>query len=253
MLDFIERIRTTREGTLLEVQLPDPTTGGLTRFDLERLTLALNTASHDPSIGAVLLTGGTVRFCDGLAIEEFTEAEWLGDLAEALRGCFKAFAQLEVPLIAAVSGNATGFGMTMLLHADAVVIADTAVLRAPFVDLGLVPEAGATFLAAPRMGYLDAVRLFCLGEAVPAEEARFLGLVSDVVPAQLVAATARKKAAQFARRSDGTLRRTRALLKGQLRPLLQRIDLEVDVSHDRLRNPTLRTRLGKLAAFARRS
>ena len=71
------------------------------------------------------------------------------------------------PMIAAVDGLAVGVGITMLLHCDLVYATPAASLRTPFVDLGLVQEAGSSVLRRRRgWAIARAFELFCLGEAV---------------------------------------------------------------------------------------
>jgi enoyl-CoA hydratase/carnithine racemase len=68
------------------------------------------------------------------------------------------------PLIAAVNGVGVGIGLTVLLHCDAVYIAEGARLRAPFVTLGVVPEAASSFLLPLLLGHRKAVEMFYTAE-----------------------------------------------------------------------------------------
>ena len=117
------------------------------------------------------------------------------------------------PMIAAVDGLAIGIGTTMLLHCDLVYATPTASLRTPFLDLGLVQEAGSSLLAPERMGYPRAFELICLGEPFSAERAHHAGLVNAIVPADKLEETAVKAARRLAAKPRHALMTSRRLLK----------------------------------------
>ncbi len=94
----------------------------------------------------------------------------------------RALAVNELPLIAAVHGNAIGIGTTMLLHCDVVLAEEGTRFLMPFVDLGLVPEAASSLLLPRLAGRRRAARYLLLGEPFGPEEAAEFGLVSKVVP-----------------------------------------------------------------------
>ena len=83
----------------------------------------------------------------------------------------RALAATEVPLIAAVHGNAVGIGTTMLLHCDLVLAEEGSRFVMPFVDLGLVPEAASSLILPRLAGRRAAARHLLLGEPFGAEEA----------------------------------------------------------------------------------
>ena len=93
-------------------------------------------------------------------------------------------------MIAAVDGLAIGVGTTMLLHCDLVYATPAASLRTPFLDLGLIQEAGSTITAPARIGYPRAFEMICLGEPFSAERALQAGLINAIVPADQLEATA---------------------------------------------------------------
>jgi enoyl-CoA hydratase/carnithine racemase len=83
-------------------------------------------------------------------------------------------------LLAAVNGVGVGIGMTMLAYCDVAVIARSARLRAPFVPLGVAPEAASSVTFAAQMGWQRAARVLLSGAWVTAEEAVAYGLASEV-------------------------------------------------------------------------
>jgi enoyl-CoA hydratase/carnithine racemase len=118
------------------------------------------------------------------------------------------------PMIAAVDGLAIGIGTTMLLHCDLVYATPAASLRTPFLDLGLVQEAGSSILGPERMGYPRAFELICLGEPFSAERAFQAGLVNAIVPADKLEETAMKAARRLAAKPRHALMTARRLLRG---------------------------------------
>ncbi len=122
-----------------------------------------------------------------------------------------ALARCELPLVAAVQGNAVGVGTTMLMHCDHVVAASDARFSTPFVGLGLVPEAASSLIAPRLMGHARAFSLLVMGRPLNAEEAKAAGLVNTVVAPEAVEAEAMKAAREIAALPpQGVLRRAPA-------------------------------------------
>jgi enoyl-CoA hydratase/carnithine racemase len=105
---------------------------------------------------------------------------------------------VDKPLIAGVQGHAVGIGLTMLLHADIVILCRTARLSAPFAQLGLVPEVASSRLLPSRIWRAKANEIFLLGKALDASEAKRLGLANSVVEAGTASEEALKIGAQIA-------------------------------------------------------
>jgi len=150
-------------------------------------------------VAAHLFIGSRGLFTAGNDINEFLErsrgkADLTGPIVQFIRG----LPLVKKPMIAAVDGLAVGIGTTMLLHCDLVYATPAASFRTPFLDLGLVPEAGSSLLAPMRMGYQRAFELLALGEPFTAERAREAGLVNAIVPAESLEAIARLAAMQLA-------------------------------------------------------
>src|SRR5438477_5328512 len=149
----------------------------------------------------------------------------------------RALAACETPVVAAVQGNCVGIGTTMLLHSDLVIADESARFSLPFVDLGLVPEAGSSLLLPRLAGRRRAARYLLLGEAFGVDEALAIGLVShrassgqlDRVFSDVVAALLAKPA--------GALRDTQRLLRhGAQDEILERMQLESRFFAERLQS-----------------
>ena len=117
-------------------------------FDAELWGLfrdALNSASDDPDISSVVVTGSSNTFSSGVDLSSMM-GDGGAEYEEPFETCIDALINFKKPLIAAVEGAAVGGGATILLHFDAVFIAPNAKIRYPFSDLGLAPEVGSSFL-----------------------------------------------------------------------------------------------------------
>jgi 2-(1,2-epoxy-1,2-dihydrophenyl)acetyl-CoA isomerase len=132
---------------------------------------------------AVLLTATGRAFCSGadLAGDGGISAN-LGETLETYyHPLFERLASLDIPVVSAVNGPAVGAGAALALAADIVVMARSAYFQLGFVNIGLVPDAGATWLIAKSAGRAKALEMALLGERLSAEEARDAGLVARVV------------------------------------------------------------------------
>jgi len=126
----------------------------------------------------------------------------------------------------------------MLLHCDLVYAAPNARLQLPFVNLGLVPEAGSSLLLPALAGYQRAAELLLLGEPFDAHKAKELGLVTEVVAEDQLLDTAMAQAKKLAGKPAASLRLTKRLMKqGQMAAVLQQIKLESEEFGQRLNSP----------------
>src|SRR5262249_27618641 len=112
-----------------------------------------------------------------------------------------------------VHGVAVGVGTTWLPHCDFVYAGESARFQAPFVNLALVPEFASSYLLPLQLGYHAAAELILLAQPIDAVRAAHFGLVTRVVPDQVLLATAREVAAKLAEKPIAALRTSKSLLK----------------------------------------
>ena len=125
----------------------------------------------------------------------------------------KSLAEMDKPVVAAVRGRAVGIGLTLLLHCDMVVVAEDALLSAPFINLALAPEAASSLLLPLTIGHQRAFEVFALGEPIDGRTALAWGLASRAVPAAEVDAAADDLAARLAARAPNSIRKTKRLMR----------------------------------------
>jgi len=144
----------------------------------------------DDSVRCLVLTGGHERFASGADLRELARTTPGELLTAAKDAAWQRIFAFPKPLVAAVAGPALGGGCELALSCDVVVAADDAVLGQPEIRLGIMPGAGGTQRWARAAGRYRAAVVSLMAETVDAWEARDLGLVAEVVPAErlLVAA-----------------------------------------------------------------
>lgn len=174
---------------------------------------ALQSARTDASVRVVLFTGTGDSFTSGNDVRDFMDTPPTGEDSPVFQFLL-ALAACEKPIVVAVNGTAVGIGVTMLLHADIVYVADTATLRMPFTTLGVCVEGGASLLLPRMAGHARAAELLLFGEAFDARTALEVGLCARVVPAAELGAFAAERARILAQeRPLGSLLVTKRLMK----------------------------------------
>ncbi|MCE9687053.1 enoyl-CoA hydratase-related protein [Shewanella sp. AS16] len=178
----------------------------------KQLTEYLIAGEADNDIRAFMIHGQQNCFTSGNDVADFLKNSDLGPNHPAVRFLF-CLLELKKPLVAAVSGAAVGIGTTLLLHCDLVYADETAQFQLPFVNLALVPEAGASLLLPELVGYQKAAELLLLGDSFDANTAHELRLVNALVAPDALLAHALDKAKRLAAQPPQALQATRQLMR----------------------------------------
>lgn len=215
---------------------------------------AIESAADNAAIRLITLEGQGEDFTAGNDLGDFLQAmpaPGSGDDLPVWR-LLRALVRNQVPVIAAVHGNAVGIGTTMLFHCDFVLAEEGCRFVMPFVDLGLVPEAASSLLFPRLAGRRRAARHLLLGEPFGAAEAYEMGLASHVVPqGQLKGALAGVVAALLAKPPEA-MRQTQALLRREdTQEILERMELENGHFAERLQSAEVKQAI--TAFFAARA
>lgn len=191
-------------------------TGDVATLTINRPAL-LNAVSHqtlaemtdavdrvrDEAIRALLITGAGRAFSSGadLSPRSGTGAS-RSDMGQALELAFnpllERLVRLPVPVVAAVNGAAAGAGCSLALAADIVIAGSSGYFLQAFVNIGLVPDVGSTWLLPRLVGKARATAMMMLGERIPAATALEWGLIHQVVEDDALIETARAMAARLA-------------------------------------------------------
>lgn len=182
----------------------------------EELGAVVAQVRDDESVQAVLLTGAGGAFCSGGDITSMLDTSQGGmawrERIRRLHRWFPELVNLEKPVIAAVDGPAFGAGFSLALAADFILATPRTSFCAVFGRMGLVPDLGAMHLLPRIVGLQRAKELVFSARTLPAEEAKALGIVYDIVPETNLLAQARSLAARFGHASTAALGMTKSIM-----------------------------------------
>ena len=172
---IFETIRTARDGDVLTITLNRP----------ERLNAAPPAmfdeigAALDALDGAraVLIHGEGRAFCSGADLQGRGEGGPFEALTQSYNPTMLKLARLPVPIVSAVSGPAAGIGCSLALAADFCIAGESAYFLQAFVNIGLVPDGGASWMLARLVGKARATEMMLLGERVHGPKAAEWGLI----------------------------------------------------------------------------
>ena len=164
------------------------------------LTETFHALHEDAAIRAVILCGAGRGFCAGSDIGAMLQTTGPAARARLQRrhAAVQAVYRIEKPVIAAVQGPAAGIGFSLAMASDLIVAAEGAYFQQAFTNVGLVPDGGAIFFMAQRMGLARAKDLVITGRRLGAREALDWGIINRVVPDDALMAEARALAADLA-------------------------------------------------------
>jgi 2-(1,2-epoxy-1,2-dihydrophenyl)acetyl-CoA isomerase len=179
-------LRVEAAAATIELNRPDALNAWTEQLG-EDLSDAVRSVSTDAAVRAVMITGAGRAFSSGADLkEERGSGNGIPDMSERLKALYNPIIlgvrEMPKPVVAAVNGPAAGIGCSLALACDLVVAGESAYFLLAFVNIGLVPDGGATATVPARAGLARAAEMSMLGERVPAQQALEWGLVNRVVP-----------------------------------------------------------------------
>ncbi|MGF1659564.1 MAG: enoyl-CoA hydratase-related protein [Rubrimonas sp.] len=178
---------------------------------------ALERASAEARVA--VLTGAGAGFCAGQDLGDaasLADIDLEGVLRDEYEPLLRAIADAPIPVIAAVNGAAAGAGANLALAADVVIAARSAVFVEAFARIGLIPDAGGTWLLPRLVGLPRAMGMCLFAEPIPAGRAAEWGLIWEVVEDDQLDGRATDLAARLARGPAAAYARTKKALRAGL-------------------------------------
>lgn len=168
----------------------------LTAPMVAEILAAMDAFEADDGVGAIVVTGTPPAFCAGANLGNLAEAsgESLGTIYEG----FLRIARSPLPTLAAVNGAAVGAGMNLALGCDVRIVADRAKLDTRFLQLGIHPGGGHTWMLRRIAGPQAAMAAVIFGQVLDGAEAERVGLAYKSVPGESLLEVAHEFAARAA-------------------------------------------------------
>jgi len=149
---------------------------------IREIISALKNVQSDRNIGVIVIAGaGDRAFSAGVDIKEHLPDK-IDATLESFHKMFHVMAEINKPIIAVVNGLALGGGCELALASDIVIASDKSQFGQPEISVGAIPTV-ATVLLPKLIGRKKAFELIFTGDIISAQEAKEIGLVNKVVPA----------------------------------------------------------------------
>lgn len=201
---------------------------------IDAIVAACDEINQNLDIRVVILTGAGSAFCSGGNVKDMRDKSGMfagsGDeLADNYRNGIqripKAFAALEVPVIAAINGPAVGAGCDLTCMCDIRIASSHAKFAESFIKVGIIPGDGGAWFLPRIIGISRATQMALTGQMIDAKTALEWHLVSEIVKHDALLIRAHELASQIADHSPRVLRETKRLLKlGQTMDLPELLD-----------------------------
>ena len=212
----------------------------ITKAMYQGLADSLKDAADNPETKVIVLYTHGDNFTAGNDLADFLQDPSMDEDSPVYQ-FLQALVCCPLPVIAAVKGFAIGIGSTMLLHCEQVFAAPDAVFAMPFVNLGLVPEAGASLLLPRLIGYRQAADILMTGDSFSAEAAQQAGFISQVAGQGVdVNELAMAYAETLSQKPRSSLVETKRLLRKDSEPLQDRLHDELAAFIQALEGPAAR-------------
>jgi enoyl-CoA hydratase/carnithine racemase len=188
---------------------------------LDALCDALVECDRDRDVRAIILTGAGRGFCAGLDLQDASSGGGIGSEGSGNFGATLDLRRapptvlhgIDTPTICALNGGAAGYGMDLALGCDIRIAAGSAKLAAAFTRRGVLPESGGTWLLPRLVGWSRAAEIIFTGRTLSAEDCLEMGLVSRIVPDELLLKEARALAEEIAANAPMAVQASKRMMR----------------------------------------
>lgn len=215
-------IEVSLNGDVLRFHLNAPSRrNALSLAAVAEMLIRLEEAGRSDEIRAILITAQGEHFCSGMDLGRDRSAKSPTPRVTAThRGIdygphqlIERLAGIELPVVAAVRGHASGLGMSLALSADFVIVSPTAKFTAPFIRRGFTPDSGSTHILPRLIGTTRAKEMLLLGHPVEARQAYAWGMVTRMVDDSELDAKAEELVIELAGGATTSIGLTKRLLE----------------------------------------
>jgi 2-(1,2-epoxy-1,2-dihydrophenyl)acetyl-CoA isomerase len=249
----LDAVRLYRRGSAAKLELNRP--DRLNAWN-QALGLALRDTvqdlAADNSVRAVLITGAGRAFSSGADLREAGSGDRPDTytvLTERYHPIITGIRSMAKPVVAAVNGVAAGIGLSLALSCDLIVSAQSAYFVLAFVNVGLVPDGGSSFLVPSRIGFARAAELAMLGSRLSSEKALDWGLINRVWPDAELMPQAEDLVWQLANGPTGSYAGTKRQLNAWLYGRIEdQLELEARIQQERSQSADVAEGIAAFAA-----
>lgn len=199
------------------------------------LPRAVDEVAQDDNVRVLIVTGAGRGFCSGADVSAMQATSGSAEPSRFNRlqvtgwPFFDVFPKLQKPTIAAINGPCVGGGLALALSCDIRIASETARFGVAQVARALVPDFGLTYYLPLAVGMSNALELMYTAELIDATEAKRIGIVSRVVPANDLMKIVKELAAKIVQQPPLSVELTKKMVwRGLFDKLARQIDLETD-------------------------
>jgi 2-(1,2-epoxy-1,2-dihydrophenyl)acetyl-CoA isomerase len=229
-----QRIAFSVTGGVARIVLANPANrNAIDALFVHEFAAAAGRCEAEPDLRAIVLSAEGEWFSAGGDLRDFLAhrddiAAHVHQMADSFHAGVLALRRAAAPVVAAVQGTAAGAGFSLVCGADLVVASEAARFVSAYTGSGLTPDGGGTFFLPRIVGRRAAFDLMATNPVLSAAEAKTLGLVSRIVPAEGLAAAVEALVAQLAAQPEGAVAGLKALFRHDEAALATQLRAEAD-------------------------